>query len=270
MRRQREAANEETERGSKWGDRERQQMRRRERQQMRRQREAANEETERGSKWGDREAAMRRQREAANEETGRGSKWGDRERQQMRRQREAANEETERGSKWGVFTWILHQNHTGSQLFWPDNWQWGPTLMQRTATWCECSHRGSSWTAWWQQTEEIEARHHDHQLHAYMLHQSSPGNVNVRSSRSHIYTIVNGPLLGRYRQCGMKSLPDTSTYNQQWESNPRHFGLEFHLCFPCRTPYTAYCCLHIRRFNYQYIVDHSDSWTSLYLERSSA
>ena len=33
--------------------------------------------------------------------------------------------------------------------------------------------------------------------------------------------------LGGPRQCGIPSLPDTSTHGQHWKSNPRPFGLEF-------------------------------------------
>ena len=33
-------------------------------------------------------------------------------------------------------------------------------------------------------------------------------------------------LLGRQRQYGLGMLPDTSIYDQQWESNPRPFDLE--------------------------------------------
>ena len=32
--------------------------------------------------------------------------------------------------------------------------------------------------------------------------------------------------LGRPRQCGIRSLPDTSTYGQHWDSNPRPSDLE--------------------------------------------
>ena len=34
-------------------------------------------------------------------------------------------------------------------------------------------------------------------------------------------------LLGEQRQYGMRSLPNTSTHDQQWESNPRPSDLEF-------------------------------------------
>ena len=33
--------------------------------------------------------------------------------------------------------------------------------------------------------------------------------------------------LGGPRQCGIRSLPNTSTHGQHWESNPRPSGLEF-------------------------------------------
>ena len=33
-------------------------------------------------------------------------------------------------------------------------------------------------------------------------------------------------LLGKQRQYQMRSLPDTCTHDQQWESNPRHLDLE--------------------------------------------
>ena len=32
--------------------------------------------------------------------------------------------------------------------------------------------------------------------------------------------------LGGLRQCGIQSLPDTSTHGQHWESNPRPFDLK--------------------------------------------
>ena len=47
----------------------------------------------------------------------------------------------------------------------------------------------------------------------------------VRAALSQFSATRYPSLLGRQRQYGMRSLPNTSTQGQQWESNPRYFEL---------------------------------------------
>ena len=60
-------------------------------------------------------------------------------------------------------------------------------------------------------------------------------------------------LLGRQRYYGMRSLPDTSPHDQQWESNPRPFDLESNTL--CTWP-------HAVLYESNYTINHKNDFES--------
>ena len=96
--------------------------------------------------------------------------------------------------------------------------------------------RGTSFSLWKGVWGEVQyARNCPHPLHlgSSAWARSSGRRCYIRVSfRSTRYPL----LLGAQRQYGMRSLPDTSTHDQQWESNPRpsdHVQCPIHLATQC-------------------------------------